>query len=147
MAHRNASAQVLTVLGLTAVLAACSTAPPVPDTRLAETRRGTGEVTVLEESLATFWLRYKASNATEDDDPDSARAMLDAGRVLLDLRCSEYLDDIGMGNQSASNVRQQIGLTGGLASGTITAILTISASGSSSVISPRALKKHGKARR
>jgi len=116
MAHRNASAQVLTVLGLTAVLAACSTAPPVPDTRLAETRRGTGEVTVLEESLATFWLRYKASNATEEDDPDSARAMLDAGRVLLDLRCSKYLDDIGMGNQSASNVRQQIGLTGGLAS-------------------------------
>lgn len=116
MAHRIASAQVLTVLGLTAVLAACSTAPPVPDTRLAETRRGTGDVTVLEESLATFWVRYKASNATEEDDPDSARAMLDAGRVLLDLRCSKYLDEIGMGNQSASNVRQQIGLTGGLAS-------------------------------
>lgn len=116
MAHPDASTQVLTVLGLAAVLAACSTAPPVPDIRLAETRRGAGEVTVLEESLANFWSRYKTSNAMETDDPDSARAMLDAGRVLLDLRCSKYLDEIGMANQSASNVRQQIGLTGGLAS-------------------------------
>ncbi|QFZ83254.1 hypothetical protein GFK26_11020 [Variovorax paradoxus] len=71
--------------------------------------------TVLAHAVEDFYTRYKTS-AELDGTSEEALALLDAGRILIELRCEEYLDGIGQSNQAAGHVRQQTNLLGGVSS-------------------------------
>jgi uncharacterized protein with FMN-binding domain len=57
---------------------------------------------------------YKSANDSSND--TLARNAVIAGRSLLNLRCSDYLDQIGLKNQRAANERRHVDIVGGFAS-------------------------------
>ena len=95
-----------------------------PDVAIARKMLGAGSgtaapvpaagVTVVAQASDDFaWKRLQSAK-----DAKNANVALDAwlsGKVLLDLRCSAYLDAIGSATQEAANERKQVGLVGGLA--------------------------------
>lgn len=98
-----------------AALGGCSSLKaPVPEPTFAQVSME--DKTVLARAVDDFYVRYKASADATTASPQNAQALLNAGRVLIELRCEEYLDAIGQSTQAAGNLRQQTNLVGGLSS-------------------------------
>jgi len=98
-----------------AALGGCSSMKaPVPEPTFAQVSME--DKTVLARAVDDFYVRYKASADATTASPQNAQALLNAGRVLIELRCEEYLDAIGQSTQAAGNLRQQTNLVGGLSS-------------------------------
>ncbi|WP_435473818.1 hypothetical protein [Variovorax sp. GB1P17] len=94
--------------------------PPTPEKTFAQVSRldSTSKLqkTVLSSATDDFYGRYESSADPTRASPENAQAMLNAGRVLIELNCEEYLDAIGQSAQAAGNLRQQTNLVGGLSS-------------------------------
>lgn len=98
-----------------AALGGCSLPKaPVPEPTFAQVSME--DKTVLSRAVDDFYTRYKASAELTTASPQNAQGLLNAGRVLIELRCEEYLDAIGQSTQAAGNMRQQTNLVGGLSS-------------------------------
>lgn len=115
------------LLGVLSPLAGCTTVAPEPAPLLAATPMRDG-TTILAHATTTFANDLKLSSVAPDD-PGLASNALKTGRSLLDLHCNQYLDQLGMTQQSHANQRRQTDLVGGFTS----AILGLAGSPSSHV--------------
>lgn len=106
--------RVLPVFVVAALGGCSSLKAPVPEPTFAQVSMA--DKTVLSRAVDDFYTRYTTSAELTTASPENAQALLNAGRVLIELRCEEYLDAIGQSTQAAGNLRQQTNLVGGLSS-------------------------------
>ncbi len=106
--------RALPVLVVAALGGCSSMKPPLPEPTFAKVSRQ--DRTVLSRTVDDFYARYESSADPTRASTENAQAMLNAGRVLIELNCEEYLDAIGQSAQAAGNLRQQTNLVGGLSS-------------------------------
>ncbi len=71
--------------------------------------------TVMEFAAVKFAEELRKSANDSSNNAQARRAVV-AGRSLLNLRCSDYLDQIGIKNQRAANERRHVDIVGGFAS-------------------------------
>lgn len=101
-------------------IAGCATVGTQPDVTIAQTQfSGANTLTtpaagtnVLQRSVDVFVIMLTDSSANEDN-KDKALQAFRSGIAMLDLRCSAYLDALGLANQRTSNERRQVDLIGG----------------------------------
>lgn len=106
--------RVLPVLVIAALGGCSSLKAPVPEPTFAQVSKL--DKTILSRAVDDFYARYVSSADPTSASTENAQAMLNAGRVLIELHCEEYLDAIGQSTQAAGNLRQQTNLVGGLSS-------------------------------
>lgn len=115
---RLATAAVATTAAL---LTGCATTTTTPDITIANTAFGPAGaasappnvgVTVIQRAALVFGDDLYKS-AADSGNNGLALAALRSGYALLDLRCSRYLDDLGIANQGAKHERQLVDIVGG----------------------------------
>lgn len=123
---------------MAALLSGCATTMTKPDITIAQTQFGAAGAasapapgaTVIQQAALVFARDlYDSASAGQAEREAKALAALRSGRALLDLRCSKYLDDLGIANQEARYERQQVDIVGGFTS----AIMGLTGSGAKAV--------------
>ncbi len=98
----------VSLFALVFLCAGCSTTAPKPGVTLSKTEYGEASsstspkpgTTVIQQAAITFASDLITSSTNSD--VSSAKKLMGSGRALLDLRCDEYIDSLGIMSKTQS---------------------------------------------